>query len=116
MRSILKPCSIYVQDKTTLEDIREALNTDDMNENEFIDYAISLRAIGGRGITKNDFIAFFDLIDSMEVPILPDVKLSYIEYSPDRFYGRFKLFYVTKGGESYRFTFSLFLKTFILLI
>lgn len=99
--------SIYVQDKTTLEDIREALNTDDMNENEFIDYAISLRAIGGRGITKNDFIAFFDLIDSMEVPILPDVKLSYIDYSPQRFYGFFAFYYISNTGDEYCFSVAL---------
>ena len=104
--------SIYVQDNVTLEELRNAIDNPEMNENEFLDYAISLRAVGGRGIIKNDFVSFLNLIDSLEVPVLPNAKLSYIEYSPDRFYGRFTLSYLSEEGELYRFTFFPFSDNF----
>ena len=106
---------ICIEDISTLEDIREVLTMDDMNEEEFMEHVLSAYPrvpIGGTGITKQDFADMLERFDSMLVPVLPDVELSYIEYSPDRFYGRFTVFYVTEDGESYHFTFFPFSENF----
>ena len=49
---------ICIEDISTLEDIREVLTMDDMNEEEFMEHVLSAYPrvpIGGTGITKQDF-------------------------------------------------------------
>ena len=107
--------TIGIGDINLLEDIRDILEGDEMADDEFYDFILAaspLVKISGRGIIKEDFVVLLNLFDSMTVPVLPDAKLTYISYSPDRFYGRFKLSYSTEEGESYRFTFFPFSDNF----
>lgn len=107
--------TIGIGDINLLEDIRDILEDDEMEDDVFIAYirtASPLVSIGGVGIIKEDFVKLLDLFDSITVPVLPNAKLSYIEYSPDRFYGRFTLSYLSEEGELYGFTFFPFSDNF----
>ena len=102
---------ISVEDISTLENMRETIADEDMDDRDFRKYATEQYpnvTIGGfQPLFQEDFAELLRLYDNMQVPAPPNAKLTFMEFSPSRHYNRFTLSYtIEETGEHYGFTFS----------
>ena len=102
---------ISVEDISTLENMRETIADEDMDDRDFRKYATEQYpnvTIGGfQPLFQEDFAELLRLYDNMQVPAPPNAKLTFMEFSPSRHYNRFTLSYtIEETGAHYGFTFS----------
>ena len=94
------PPTVTLRGLEDLEEIREMATADDETLEEYL-----WTRDGGGMKTREDVVAFLELMDSLPIPLIPDAEWGGLSYAPE--YQDIYMTYETQTGEIYAFRFFL---------